>query len=237
MKYFVLLFFSGCLAFAQPQVPELNQWATDQTATLSPDQINSLNFRLKTYEDSTSNQLVVLMIVTLEGYPIEYYSYDVAKKNKIGTEKRDNGVLFLIAKKDRKMRIEVGYGLEGVLTDAHSSSIIRNVVAPHFRKEEYFAGITAGINAIIAAIGGEYKIVKEDKKGNAGSTIFTILFILVMIFLFFFRGKGGGRRGGPIIFTPGGFGGFSGKSGGFGGFGGFGGGGGSFGGGGASGGW
>ncbi|RPI68895.1 MAG: hypothetical protein EHM47_13980, partial [Ignavibacteriales bacterium] len=140
---------------AQPEVPLLKQWANDFTGTLNKSQLETLNFRLKTFEDSTSNQLVMLMIASLDDYPVEYYSHEVAQKNKIGTGENDNGALLLIAKNDKKLRIEVGYGLEGALPDALASSIIRNEIVPHFKKENFYEGITEGINAIISAIGGE----------------------------------------------------------------------------------
>ena len=236
MKFLFPILFTSSILFAQPKVLQLEHWANDLTSTLSSSEINSLDFRLKTYQDSTSNQLVFLMMPTLDGYPLEYYSIDVAEKNKIGTKEHDNGVLFLVVKDDRKMRIEVGYGLEGALPDALSSSIIRNVVAPHFKRDEYYAGINDGINAMMSAIAGEYiadKNYNDDEKENKGVGIFVfIIFIIIMSLL---RGKKG-RRG--FIFFPGGFSGGSGSGGlGGGGFGGFSGGGGSFGGGGASGGW
>lgn len=238
MKFVLAFLFSVSVLFAQPKVPALNHWANDFTGTLSSSEINNLDFRLKTYQDTTSNQLVVLMVSSLGNYPLEYYSMDVAEKNKIGTKKNDNGLLFLIVKNDRKMRIEVGYGLEGVLPDALASSIIRNVVAPHFRHNDYYAGITDGISAMMSAIAGEYKADRNvaDNGGRKSKGIGSILFLIFIIVMSLLRGR---RRGlGGFIFFPGGFGGGSGGgSFGGGGFGGFSGGGGGFGGGGASGGW
>jgi len=231
----ILLFYST--SFAQPEVPQLPNWANDFTSTLSPQELQQLNSRLKSYEDTTTNQLVSVMIASLDGYPLEDYSYSVAEKNKIGTKEKSNGVLFLVIKNDRKMRIEVGYGLEGVLPDALASSIIRNEVAPYFRKNEYYAGINSGIDAIIAAIGGEYKAdFKEKSKGIGLSGIIIFLIIIFIIFSFIPKSRRIGGSGGYIYhggsWGSGGFGGGSG-----GGFGGFSGGGGSFGGGGSSGSW
>jgi uncharacterized protein len=231
----ILLFYST--SFAQPEVPQLPNWANDFTSTLSPQELQQLNGRLKSYEDTTTNQLVSVMIASLDGYPLEDYSYSVAEKNKIGTKEKSNGVLFLVIKNDRKMRIEVGYGLEGVLPDALASSIIRNEVAPYFRKNEYYAGINSGIDAIIAAIGGEYKAdFKEKSKGIGLSGIIIFLIIIFIIFSFIPKSRRIGGSGGYIYhggsWGSGGFGGGS-----SGGFGGFSGGGGSFGGGGSSGSW
>lgn len=238
MKKIILFLLFISAAYSQPQVPQLKYWANDFTNTLTQEQLNSLNSKLKSFQDSTSNQVVYLMIFTLNDYPLEYYSMDVAEKNKIGTKEHDNGVLFLVVKNDRKMRIEVGYGLEGALPDALSSSIIRNEISPYFRAGQYYEGVEAGLNAIISAIKGEYTAKKDDRGGKNKSPIAIILMIIFFIIIFFFRG---GRRGlGSFIFY-GGMGGFGGSSGyrgsSGGGFGGFSGGGGSFGGGGASGGW
>ncbi|MEJ2615369.1 MAG: TPM domain-containing protein [Ignavibacteriaceae bacterium] len=237
MKHLYLFFLFSISLFAEPQIPQLKNWATDLTNTLTSEQLSTLDYRLKTFEDSTSNQIAVLMIPTLDNYPLEEYSYDVAHQNRIGTKKLDNGILLLIVKGDRKARIEVGYGLEGALPDALASSIIRNVIFPHFRKEEFYAGITAGINAIISAVKGEYRAeYKPDKKDKGLPNLFPFIIIIFFIIRFLFRG--GRRGGGGFIFFPGGFGGSSyGGSFGSGSFGGFSGGGGSFGGGGASGSW
>lgn len=238
--YFAVFLVFISSAFSQPEIPKLKMWATDLTNTLSQSELGELNSRLKTYQDTSSNQVLVLMIPSLEGYPIEMLAEETATKNKIGTEKFDNGILLLIAKDDRKLRIEVGYGLEGAVPDAISSSIIRNVITPKFKTDDYYLGISDGIYAIIAAIGGEYKAENADGDDSGfPSFIFVIIFIVIWLFV---------SKGGPFI--PGGiyrtgshsrgwssgssgWGGRSGWSGG----GGFSGGGGSFGGGGASGSW
>lgn len=228
------------VVYSQPEVPQLKNWANDFTSTLDQNQLSILDNELKTFQDTTTNQVVFLMIPALDNYPIEYYTMDVAKKNKIGTKEHDNGVLFLVVKNERKMRIEVGYGLEGALPDALASSIIRNVIKPYFRNEQYYQGIKAGLDAIISAVKGEYVAVKNPENEKKKTPIGTILMIIFFIIIFFLRG---GRRGlGSFIFYGGMLGGMGGlgggsRGGGGGGFGGFSGGGGSFGGGGASGGW
>jgi uncharacterized protein len=236
MKYFFsFLLFCYSVGFAQPQIPKLKMWATDLTNTLNQSELQDLNTRLKSYQDTSSNQIVVLMIPSLEGYPIEMLAEETATKNKIGTEKNDNGILLLIAKDDRELRLEVGYGLEGAVPDAIASSIIRNVIRPRFRDNDYYLGINEGINSIIAAIGGEYKA--EDADDDGGFPFIFLIIIIIVAFSFM-------RGGGP--FVPGGIyrtgthsRGWSSGSSGWGGSsgGGFSGGGGSFGGGGASGSW
>ncbi len=235
VKYIVLFFALSVAAAAQPKIPKLNNFATDLTGTLNRDQISRLNRNLKVFEDSTSNQLLFLMIPSLDGYPLENYTYEVARKNKLGTKQHDNGVLFFVAKNDRKMRIEVGYGLEGALPDALASSILRNEVRPYFKSGKYFSGIANGIISIEKAIKGEYKGSGKEDNGNGGGKFpIAIIWLIIFIISMFGRKRHGGRGGG--IFFLGGFGGGS-SSGGGGSFGGFSGGGGSFGGGGASGGW
>lgn len=236
MKYFFsFLLFCYSVGFAQPQIPKLKMWATDLTSTLSQSELQDLNTRLKSYQDTTSNQLVVLIIPSLEGYPIEMLAEETATNNKIGTEKNSNGILLLIAKDDRELRLEVGYGLEGVVPDGIASSIIRNVIRPRFRDNDYYLGINEGINSIIAAIGGEYKAEDADDDGG-----FPFIFLIIIIIIAFSFMRGGGP------FVPGGVyrtgthsRGWSSGSSSWGGSsgGGFSGGGGSFGGGGASGSW
>lgn len=226
---------------AQVEFPILKNYANDFTSTLSNSELSALNDKLKKFDDTTSNQIVFLMISSLNGYPIESYTYEVASRNKIGTAKNNNGVLFFVAKDDRKMRIEVGYGLEGALPDALASSILRNEVRPYFKAGDYYNGINAGLDAIMSAIKGEYKNSRKNDREDKVKFPF-IYIIMIIIFLLIFRrgGRGGsgilpwliiGSMGGGRSRSWGGGGGFGG------GFGGFSGGGGSFGGGGASGSW
>ena len=126
---------------------------TDLTQTLASAEIASLEAKLATWEARTSNQLVVLMVPTTQPEPIESYALRVAEKWKIGRKGQDNGALFIIAKNDRKMRIEVGYGLEGVLPDVTARRIIAENVAPAFREGKFAEGIKVGVDRIITVVG------------------------------------------------------------------------------------
>jgi uncharacterized protein len=251
-----------CLAFAQKENAKSNsdnptklvQYVTDETGTLNSTEVSNLSLKLREFDNKTSTQIVVYMIQSLDGESLEDVSNRIAEKNKIGRKGKDNGVLLFIAKGDRKLRIEVGYGLEGALTDAVSSQIIRKEITPSFKNGNFYEGIDKGINAIIAVTKGEYTADKKSTKDvNSytclGLPIFVFMlfgFIFFMIFLSIIRrifgfGRGiysGGRRGGDWTNWGGGGGFFGGgSSGSSGGFSGFSGGGGSFGGGGASGSW
>ena len=233
---FFLLLAVPCLSALE--VPKrADGYVTDRAELLSSSARENLEVTLRAFEKKTSNQVVVATFPSLEGDSLEDFSIRLAEAWKAGQKKKDNGVIFLIFKNDRKIRIEVGYGLEGVLTDALSGQIISQVVAPYFRKGDYDGGIVAGTNAIMQATQGEFKGVPQKDSSNAAGRLIA-LFVIFALFHFFARSSSnriGGRRGGYVGFLPmgGGFGG--GGSGG--GFGGFSGGGGSFGGGGASGGW
>lgn len=176
---FVTLVMCTYAVTAKTNFPKLDQRVTDFTNTLSYQEWQKLDQELKSYEDTTSTQVVVLMINSLEGESIEEYANRTFVLNKIGQEKKNNGVLLLIAKQDRKVRIEVGYGLEGVLTDAISSRIIRNEILPYFKADNYFAGIVTGIGAVIRVTKGEYQ---ADTKGNKAPAISAGLVFLIIIF-------------------------------------------------------
>jgi len=227
---------------------KLKNYVVDETGTLSASELNTLIKKLQEFDKQTSTQVVVYMISTLGGEPIENVSVSIAESNKIGKKDKNNGVLLLIAKNDRKLRIEVGYGLEGSLTDAVSSQIIRKEITPPFKSGKYYEGINKGVDAIIAVTKGEYTADKKSQKDGVGIGCFGIPIFILFIFGFIFFsivlsiirsifGLGGrmvsGRRSG---WSGGGFWGGSG-GGSSGGFGGFSGGGGSFGGGGSSGSW
>jgi uncharacterized protein len=225
--------------------PKLTQYVTDQTGTLQGSEISAISAKLEQFDRETSTQIVVLMVSTIGDSPVEEASLKVAETNKIGRGGKNNGILLFIAKDDRKVRIEVGYGLEGVLPDITSGQIIRHEIIPRFRGGDYYTGIVAGVESIMLATKNEYKA--ESKGQGRGGFPVPLIVLLVIGFVILSRiGRGGGpfsgvggRRGGwPIFFPPmgGGWGGGSSGGGGFGG-GGFSGGGGSFGGGGASGSW
>lgn len=189
----LLLLILPLTSFAQREIPEL--WGTrihDDASALSAQTVQQLEAMLKLHEDSTSNQIAVLIIPSLDGEAIEDYAIRVAEKWQLGQKDKDNGVLILVAISDRKMRIEVGEGLEGVLPDAICSQIIRNEMAPNFRRGDYDAGITAAVNAIIQTIGGEY-VSSADDGGEAapmtfGEKAFMALFIFGILGMFTFSG-------------------------------------------------
>ena len=167
-------------------IPPLTAHVTDLTQSLSAAEKQALDAKLTDWEARTSNQLAVLVVPSTQPEPIEAYSIRVAEKWQIGRKGKDNGVLFLVAKNDKKMRIEVGYGLEGTLTDVTSRRIIAESVAPQFRDGKFAAGIAAGVDRIIAVV-ADGKPLPPQKTRNmqrsAGGfdfgTLFLILFIVV----------------------------------------------------------
>ena len=177
-----LVLAAACVARGQ-DLPKLTQRVNDFTNTFSYVEWGSLEKEIKQYEDTTSNQLVVLMVATIGEDDIESYANRVFTQNNIGQAKKNNGVLLVIAKDDRKMRIEVGYGLEGALTDAICSRIIRKEITPHFQNGSYYAGVLTGVNAIMMATAGEYK---ADPGANGATSVSFGLMLVAFIFIFFF---------------------------------------------------
>jgi uncharacterized protein len=222
--------FSSLMAI---DVPVLSGRVNDYGAMISAPVKAELETRLQQFEAAESTQIVILTVPSLKSEPVENFSIRVAEAWKIGHKGSDNGVLLIVSRDDHKVRIEVGYGLEGRLTDLLAGRIIRDEITPAFKANRFDEGFTKGVSSIIAAVHGEYK-AKAVQKENKPSfpLLFSILFFIYLISQIF-----RGHRGGPMANggLGGGFfgGGFGGGSGG----GGFSGGGGGFGGGGASGDW
>ena len=254
----LLIFLLPAFVFSQQSKSltetKITQYVVDETNTLSEVQKNNIINKLRDFDSKTSTQIVVYMVPGLEGESLEDASNAIAIKNKIGRKGKDNGVFIFIVKNDKKIRIEVGYGLEGVLTDAISSQIIRNDMAPYFRNNDFYGGINKAIESIISVTKGEYTAENKSKQNPGGAPLcfgLPIFVVLLFIIIFFSiitsvirrifgigRGIYSGRSGsGWSNWGGGGFFGGGGSSGDGGGFGGFSGGGGDFGGGGASGGW
>ncbi|WP_233206587.1 YgcG family protein [Caulobacter sp. FWC2] len=241
-------------AFAEPKFPALTGRVVDNAQILSPQVQQDLTTKLENLETTTGRQLVVATVPSLDGYPIEDYGYQLGRTWGIGEKGKNTGVILLVAPNDRKVRIEVGYGLEPVLTDALSSVIIQSAILPKFRDGDMEGGVVAGTNALVEQLSlpadqAKARIVEASQPARqkaSGSPIIGFLIFLFVIFVFssLFRGR---RRGGLSSALPWiilgalnnsgrGGGGWSGGGGGGGG-GGFSGGGGSFGGGGSSGSW
>lgn len=261
MFCFIVLSFQNAEAqYKIPETPEFQTSVYDYVNLFSVSEKNNIEQKLIRYSDTTSTQIVIITIPSTEGENINYLGAQWGEKWGIGQEKEDNGVLILLAKNDRKIAINTGYGVEHLLTDAMSKRIIDRDIIPYFKRNDYYGGLNRGADAIFEVLTGEYQ---GTRKSSSDEFPFELLFILFIFFVIFIiaiskhkGGRGGGKRGNrknstsileAIILSnmgrgsyrsgssSGGFGGFGGgsSSGGFGG--GFGGGG--FGGGGASGGW
>lgn len=242
-KFFVSILLSFFLvnSIFGLSVPSLTSPIVDNANLISDGVEQNINNQLEELSNSTGIQLAVLTIPTLEGEVLESYSMKVAETWKLGSAEKDTGVLLLIALEERSIRIEVGYGLEGVLTDTKCGLIIRNIIAPEFRNGNYQAGIVNAVNNIVGLVKGDESLVsKKVLNESSGDSSAFIFMGIVLLYGFIFvmavvtskkRGPrtGTGTRTTPYVHhVPRNFG-----SGG----GGFSGGGGSFGGGGASGGW
>ena len=233
-------------AAALPPFPALSGPVVDAAHLLPANVFQSLSQRLAAYSKKTGTQLVVVTLPTLKGYPIAEYGYQLGRHWGIGQKGKNNGVLLIVDAGEKRLRIEVGYGLEGSLTDAASFEIIHDVIVPRFKKGDYAGGIVAGTNAILTVLGDHAAAAQQqqvrEQSTTGGLMLLMILFVLLPLVARMFSGGRGGGSGllwlGLLAMLGGsGRGGFGGGGFGGGGFGGFSGGGGSFGGGGASGSW
>ncbi|MBA4140052.1 MAG: TPM domain-containing protein [Segetibacter sp.] len=258
LLFFISLLFAALAGMSQtiPVRPNPPRLVNDFTQTLTPDQQASLERKLVAYDDSTSNQVAIVIIPTTSDYDPVDFATKLGREWGVGNKKNNNGVVLLVAKNDRKVFIAPGYGLEGALPDITCKTIVENDIIPNFRADDFYRGLDLGTTSIMKAAAGEYEPPSgygNRGRRSSGSGGPLLGFIIILIIIFMLMGRGGGGRGGgmfsrrgygrgfggPIIWgSGGGFGGggFSGgSSGGGGGFGGFG--GGSFGGGGSGGSW
>lgn len=255
----LLLFSPAAAALEVPPPPD--RWFTDRAGLVSPTQGDLLNRKLQEFEQSTGAQFIIYVLPSLEGEALEDFTIRAVERWKVGQKKYDNGLVLFVFARDQKTRIEVGYGLEGTITDAFASRVLRDILAPRLRQRDYAGGLHAAADAIMTKIRtGEEPVPPLQQRGSErppssapgfiASDIILTLAVLFFVFFFLLPMFSRRRRGGcggcvfPFFFFPGGgitFGGGGFSSGGFGGGGfgggGFSGGGGGFGGGGASGGW
>ncbi len=255
----VLALGPATVARGQVEVPANDGWVTDLAGMLSPAEERSLEALMESYKQGSTHEIALLTVPDLGGESVERFALEVARAWKIGSAETSNGALLLVSKGDRKIRIEVGKGLEGDLPDILAGRVIRNVITPAFKAGDFPGGLRKGVEAMHAAIGGDYGPIESSRGARRDRSVRGggVAFFMLLIFLAFLsraRRMGGSGEGMGIwpwlwilsstnsgrgsFHAGGGFGGSS-SSGGFGGGGGFSGfgGGGGFSGGGASGGW
>jgi uncharacterized protein len=188
---------AGALAL---EIPKLQARVTDLAGLLSPEQVSTLDAKLQDLETGDSTQIAILIVPSLEGEVLEDYTVRVATAWRLGQKGRDNGALLIVAMKERKMRIEVGYGLESNLTDARSHRIIQDEIIPRFRQGQYFEGIDAGISAMIGTVRGVYQAPAHPAGSGSGRPVrrsYDWLFFLLFPLLWFLGSTG--TWGGGIL--------------------------------------
>jgi uncharacterized protein len=181
---FLLVFFlAGSAVHAEVAVPTLTARVTDLTGTLSPSQRDALEQELRAFETRKGSQIAVLIIPTTQPEAIEQYSLRVAEAWKLGRKGIDDGALLLVAKDDRALRIEVGYGLEGVIPDAVAKRIISEIITPYFKQGDFYGGIHAGISRLIRLVDGEPlpPLQARDRSWSGIADLLPVAFIAVMI--------------------------------------------------------
>lgn len=185
MKAFraLLVLLLAVSAWAQVAVPPLKGRVTDLTGTLKPEQVASLEQLLRSFEARKGSQIAVLIVPTTAPETVEQYALRVGEQWKIGRKKIDDGAILVVAKDDRALRIEVGYGLEGALNDATASRIIREVIVPRFREGDFFGGISAGVDRMIRVIDGEPLPAPAKAAPPVGDGVLQILPVLLILAL------------------------------------------------------
>ena len=169
---------------AELSFPKLSGRVVDSANMIGPAVTQQLNSLLASHEAASQNQVVVVTVPDLQGYPIEQFGYQLGRHWGIGQKDKNNGVLFIIAKQERKLRIEVGYGLEGDLTDAIASNIISTRISPAFKRGQFDAGVIAGTTAIIEALGGEYAMGRTTNSTAKVKPGWNFLLFILFFFIF-----------------------------------------------------
>ena len=182
---FALVLFFGSVSRADEVIPPLPAaYFNDYAGVVSSNTAQQLNQKLEQFERDTSNQIIVAIFPKMQSdSSIEDYTVRVAEAWKVGQKLKNNGAVLFVFIQDRKLYIQVGYGLEGALPDALAKQIIDEEITPHFKQEDYDGGLTAGVDAIIAATKGEYKgagSTGRDLHGTAGQDAVLILFLLIV---------------------------------------------------------
>lgn len=175
-------------AFSQdlPEKPNPPRLVNDFAKIFSSEEAQLLELKLRAYNDSTSTQIAVVTITSLDGYPVDDYSFKLGNKWGIGQQGKNNGILVLIAKQDRKAFIATGYGMEGALNDGKLGTILRQEMIPYFKSGDYYGGVNNGIDKMIASAAGEY--VADDSGDNSDGPVWPVLIFLATFFLVFVIG-------------------------------------------------
>ncbi|GAB4157663.1 MAG: hypothetical protein Tsb0033_09810 [Winogradskyella sp.] len=195
----LLLLVSSSIALAQYEIPPIPKTQTsvyDEIGLLSPSQKNSLEEKLIRYSDTTSTQIVIITISSTKGEYINYLGAEWLTKWGIGQKGKDNGILILLAKDDRKIGINTGYGVEHLLTDAMSKRIINRDIIPYFKQNDYYGGLNRAADAIFEVMKGEYQGTRKNNSTDFPVTFFFILLVFFIIFIIIISKSRGGGRGG-----------------------------------------
>ena len=179
----VVALLAPCAATAQVAVPPLVGHVTDQTKTLTPQQLATLEQTLSAFEAQKGSQLAVLIVPTTAPEEIEQFALRVAEQWKLGRKKVDDGAIVVVAKNDRALRIEVGYGLEGALSDITSKRIISETITPRFKQGDYFGGIEAGVGQIIQVVNGEPLPAPNSRAADGNADVRQLLPFLLIVAL------------------------------------------------------
>ncbi|WP_435352645.1 TPM domain-containing protein [Emticicia sp. SJ17W-69] len=203
-KLFIFLFFLQNIASAQdiPQKPNPARFVNDFVGgLLNQGQIDQLEQKLRAYQDSTSTQVAIVIVKSVQPYDINEYAVKLGRAWGIGQKDKNNGILLLWAPSDRKIYIATGYGAEGGLTDARSKRIIEQTIKPRFKQLQYYEGLNAAIDDIIKYESGEFEADPAEDEGDGWVGIIIFL-ILIAVVIYFMRKSGGGRGGRGGGFVP-----------------------------------